>query len=43
MILPRIEDPRNCVDPRNLVKSMSDQKLGMLDCVFSLYNKMKWR
>jgi len=43
IILPRIEDPRNCVDPRNLVKSMSDQKLGMLDCVFSLYNKMKWR
>jgi len=43
MILPGHEDPRNCVDPRNLAKSEWDQKLGNTECVFSLYEKMGWK
>jgi len=31
--------PRNCADPRNLAKSEWDQKLGKIECVFSLYDK----
>jgi hypothetical protein len=34
--------PRNCADPRNLAKSEWDQKLGNIECVFSLYDKMRW-
>jgi len=37
------KDPRNCADPRNLAKSEWDQKLGNIECVFSLYDKMKWK
>jgi hypothetical protein len=36
MILPGCKDPRNCADPRNLGKSEWDQKLGKIECVFSL-------
>ena len=43
MILPGREDPRNCVDPRNLGKSAWDQKLGKIECVFSLYDQMRWK
>jgi len=43
MILPGREDPRNCVDPRNLGKSEWNQKLGKIECVFSLYDKMRWK
>ena len=35
------KDPRNCADPRNLAKSEWDQKLGNIECVFSLYDKMR--
>jgi len=37
------KDPRNCADPRNLAKSEWDQKLGNIECVFSLYDKMRWK
>jgi len=40
MILPGSEDPRNCADPRNLGQSEWDQKLGKIECEFSLYDKM---
>jgi len=40
MILPGSENPPDCVDPRNLGKSEWDQKLGMIECVFLLYDKM---
>jgi hypothetical protein len=43
MILPGREDPRDCVDPRNLGKTNWDHKLGKKECVFSLYNKMRWK
>jgi len=43
MILPRVEDPHNCADPRNLEQSEWDEKLGKIECVFSLYDKMRWR
>jgi len=43
MILPGREDPRDCVDPRNLGKSEWDQKIGKIECVFSLYDKMRWK
>jgi len=33
MILPGLEDPRNCVDPRNLGKSELEQKLGRIESV----------
>jgi hypothetical protein len=44
MILPGVEDARNCVDPQNLWKREWDQKLGKIECVFWLYDKMrrKW-
>jgi hypothetical protein len=42
MILPVNEDPLNRVDPRNLGHSESDQKLGKIEYVFSLYDKMRW-
>jgi len=41
MILPGREDPCNCVDSRNLGKSECYQKLGKIECVFSLYDKMR--
>jgi len=43
MILPGIEDLQNCTDPRNLGQSECDQKLGKTECVFSLYDKMRWK
>jgi len=41
MILPGREDPRNCMDARNHGKSEWDQKLGKIECVYSLYDKMR--
>jgi hypothetical protein len=35
------KDPHNCADPRNLAQSEWDQKLGNIECVFSLYGKMR--
>ena len=32
MILPGHEDPPKCLDPRNLRKSQSDQKMGKIEC-----------
>jgi len=43
MILPVVENQRNCVDPQNLGQSEWDPKLGKIVCVFSLYDKMKWK
>jgi len=43
MILPGIEDPRNYLHPRNLGQSEWDSKLGKIECVFSLYDKMSWK
>jgi len=43
MILPGVEDPHNCLDPRNLEKSNWDQKLGKIECVFSLDDNMRWK
>ena len=43
MIVPGREDPRNSVDPWNLGKSEWDQKLGKIECVFWLYDKMRWK
>jgi len=43
MILPGVEDPCNCADPRNLRQSEWDQQLGKIECVFSLYDKMRWK
>jgi hypothetical protein len=43
MILPGREDLRNCVDLRNLGKNERDQKIGKIECVFSLYDKMRWK
>jgi len=31
----------SCEDPQNLGKSEGEQKLGMRECVFSLYDKMR--
>jgi len=42
MILSGREDPRNCVHP-NLGQSEWDSKLGKIECVFSLYDKMRWK
>jgi len=41
MILPSRKDPRNGGDPRNIGKSECDQKLGKIEFVFSLYDKMR--
>ena len=43
MILPSCEDPRNCMDPRNLGQSEWDQKLGKIEFEFSLYDKRRWK
>jgi hypothetical protein len=43
IILPGREDLHNCVDPRNLGKSKWHQKLGKIECVFSLYDEMRWK
>ena len=40
MILPGRKDPCNCADPG---KSEWEQKLGKIECVFSLYDKMRWK
>jgi len=37
MILP------GCEDPRNLGQSEWDQKLGKIECKFSLYDKRRWK
>jgi len=42
-ILTSVDEPRNCVDPWVLGQSEWDQKLGMIECVFSLYDKMRWK
>jgi len=44
MILPGIEDPQHCVDPRNLGQSEWNQQLGKIEYIFSLYEQMrlKW-
>jgi hypothetical protein len=36
------KDPRNCADPWNHAQSKWDQMLGKIECVFSLYDKMRW-
>jgi len=41
MILPGHENPYNCVDPQHLGKSEWDKTLGKIECVFSLYDKMR--
>jgi hypothetical protein len=41
MILPGREDPRNWVDPQHLGMSELDEKLGKIECVFLLYDKMR--
>jgi hypothetical protein len=43
MILPGHEDPGNCVNPWNLGNSEWEQKLGLIECVFSMYDKMRWK
>jgi len=43
MILPGVEDTRNCVEPQNLGQSECDQKLGNIEYVFSLYDKLRWK
>jgi len=43
MLLPSIEDPHNCADPRNLGQSEWDQKFEKIECVYSLYEKMRWK
>ena len=43
MMLHGRKDPCNCADQRNLRKSEWDQKLGKIECVFSLYDKMRWK
>jgi len=42
VILPGIDDPLNCVNPHP-GQSDWDQKLGKIECVFSLYDKMTWK
>ena len=42
-ILPGREVPRNCADPQNLGQSEWDQKLGKIECEFSLYDKRRWK
>jgi len=36
MILPRVDDP-------HLGQIELDQKLGKIKCVFSMYDKMRWK
>jgi len=43
MMLPCVEDPCHCVDPRNIGQSKWDQKLDKMECVFPLYDKMRWK
>jgi len=43
MLLPGHEDPCNCVDTRNLRQSEWDQKLGKIECEFSLYDERRWK
>ena len=43
IILPGVEDPHNYTDPRNVGQSLWKQKLGMIECVFSLYDKSRWK
>jgi hypothetical protein len=43
MILPGFEDTRNWVDPWYPGQSKWDEKLGKIECVFLLYDKMWWK
>ena len=43
MILPSVNDPGNCMDPKDLGQSEWDQKLGNIECVLSLHDKMRWK
>ena len=43
IIIPGIDPPHNCADPGNLRQSEWDQKLEKIECVFSLYDKMRWK
>ena len=43
VILPGVDDPHNCMDPRHLGHSEWDQKLGKIECAFSLYDKIRWK
>jgi len=43
MILPGSKNAGTRVDPQHLGKSEWDQMLGKIDCVFSLYDKMRWK
>jgi len=43
MMRPATEDPNNCVHLRNLGQSEWGQKLGKIECVFSLYDMMGWK
>jgi len=42
-MLPNHEDSQNCIDLQNLGESEWDQNLGKTGCVFSLYDKMRWK
>ena len=42
-MLPGGEHSHNCLDLQNLRKSEWDQQLGMIECVFSLYDKTRWK
>jgi len=43
IILPGHANPPKSVDPRHLGKSEWDQNLGKIQCVFSLYDQMRWK
>jgi len=43
MVLPGVDDPHSCVDPQHIRDSEWDQKLGKIECVFSMYDKMRWK
>ena len=42
-ILPGVEDPSNCMDPRDLGQSEWDKTFQRKECVLSLYDKMRWK
>ena len=43
MIITSSKNPRNCMDPRNRGKSNVDKMLENIRCVFSWYDKMRWK
>jgi len=43
MVVPGAKDPCNCMHTPILGLSKCDQKLGKVECVFSLYNEMRWK